>query len=173
MLHPSQSAFVVHFIAWMAVLVVIYLCFLSYNRLNKKTRIWLYPFLQVGRIASFTVVVGIEPAGVAALSAHLFSRWLPYLIYRLGTSSDWPETRIASVRLISFVLVSLIIVSSFGLTVLLTWSALGLLLWTIFLARVDLYEIFKSSRRIDVSSEVREEGASNGLWIMDPQERAH
>lgn len=172
MLHPSQNAFAIHFVAWMALLVVIYTCFRSYNRLNKQTRIWLYPFLQIGRIAAFTVVVRIEPAGIAALSAHLFSRWLPYLIYRLRPSSDWPEARIGLVRLISFILVSLITVASIGPAALITWCALGLLLWTVFLARVDLHEVFESARRVDVSSETRDDRASSNSWIMDPQNRA-
>jgi hypothetical protein len=49
-----------------AVLISTYACFLFYNRFDKMTRIWLYPLLQVARSAAFTVVVSIEPAGIAA-----------------------------------------------------------------------------------------------------------
>ena len=55
-------------------------------------------------------------------------------------------------RLISFVLLSLMIVCSLGLSVLLTWSALALLLWIVFRARRDIYAVFNAARRLDRSS---------------------
>ena len=42
-------------------------------------------------------------------------------------------------RLISFVLLSLMVVCSLDPSVLLTWSALALLLWNVFRARRDIY----------------------------------
>jgi hypothetical protein len=55
------------------------------------------------------------------------------------------------VRLISFVLLSVMIVCSLGLSVLLTWTALALLLWNLFRARRDIYAVFNSARRLDRS----------------------
>jgi hypothetical protein len=151
-LHPDRVAFVVHFACWVAVLISMYGCFVFYNRLDKMTRVWLYPLLQFARGAAFTVVVPIEPAGVAALGAHVLSRWVPYQIYRL-TSAGWPNARPELVRLISFVLLMLLMnVSSLGSSVLLTWSALALLLWNVFRARGDIYMVFSSARRLDRSS---------------------
>jgi hypothetical protein len=151
-LHPDRIAFVVHFALWVAVLISMYGCFLFYNRLDKKTRVWLYPLLQFARAAAFTVIVPIEPAGVAALGAHVLSRWVPYQIYR-QTSAGWPNAQPELVRLISFVLLlSLMIVASLSLSVLLTWSALALLVWNVFRARRDIYAVFNSARRLDRSS---------------------
>jgi hypothetical protein len=96
--------------------------------------------------------VPIEPAGIAALGAHALSRWVPYLLYRLSSARCWPETRPELVRLISFVLLSLMIVCSLGLSILLTWSALALLLWNVFRARRAIYIVFTSARRLDRSS---------------------
>ena len=62
-LHPDRVAFVVHFARWVAVLVLTYACFVFYNRLDKMTRVWLYPLLQLARSAAFAVVVPIEPMG--------------------------------------------------------------------------------------------------------------
>jgi hypothetical protein len=56
------------------------------------------------------------------------------------------------VRLISFVLLSLMIVCSLDLSILLTWSALALLLWNVFRARRDICAIFNSARRLDRST---------------------
>jgi hypothetical protein len=146
-LHPDRMAFIVHFAGWVAVLISTYACFAFYNRLDKMTRVWLYPLLQFARGAAFTVVVPIEPAGVAALGAHVLSRWVPYQVYRL--SARWPNARPELVRLISFVLLSLMMVCSLGLSILLTWSALALLLWNVFRARRDIYAVFNSARRLD------------------------
>jgi hypothetical protein len=56
-----------------------------------------------------------------------FPDGMPYQVYR-RTSASWPNARPELVRLISFVLLSLTIVCSLGLSILLTWSALALLL---------------------------------------------
>jgi hypothetical protein len=151
-LHPEGVAFIVHFAGWMAVLISTYACFVFYNRLDKMTRVWLYPLLQFARSGAFLVIVPIEPAGIAALGAHVLSRWVPYLLYRLSSARSWPETRPELVRLISFVLLSLMIVCSLGLSILLTWSALALLLWNVFRARRAIYVVFTSARRLDRSS---------------------
>jgi hypothetical protein len=147
-LHPEKMAFIVHFVGWLAVLISTYACFVFYNRFDKMTRVWLYPLLQFARSAAFMAVVPIEPAGVAALGAHVLSRWVPYQVYRL-TSGSWPNARPELVRLISFVLLSLLIVCSLGLSILLTWSALALLLWNVFRARHAIYAVFDSARRLD------------------------
>jgi hypothetical protein len=152
-LHPEKMGFVLHFGLWVAVLLLTYACFLFYNRLDKKTRVWLYPLLQFARSAAFTVVVPIEPAGVAALGAHVLSRWAPYQAYRLtSTGGVWPNVRPELARLISFIVLSSIMVCSFGPSVLFTWSALAILLWNVFRAHRDVYAVFKSARRLDRSS---------------------
>jgi hypothetical protein len=150
-LHPDRLAFVLYLASWIAMLVLMYTCFMLYNRLDKKTRVWVYPLLQFARSASFTAIVPITSAGVAALGAHILSRWVPYQVYRL-TSRHWPVVRPELVRAISFVLLSLLTVCSVGLSGLLTWSALALLLWNVFRARGDIHAVFNSAQRLDRSS---------------------
>jgi hypothetical protein len=150
-LHPDRELFVAYFAPWGAVLILTYSCFVVYNRVDKRTRVWLYPLVQFARSAAFVVIVPIEPAGVAALGAHVLSRWVPYQLYRLS-SGRWPNAQPELTRLISFVLLSLIIVRSFGLSVLLTWSALALLVWNVFRARREIYSVFNSAQRLDQSS---------------------
>jgi len=101
--------------------------------------------LQFARSAAFIVIVPVEPVGVAALGAHVLSRWVPYQLYRL-TSDRWPDARPELARLVSFVLLSLMLGRSLGLSVLLTWSALALLVWNVFRARRDIYAVFNSAR---------------------------
>ena len=150
-LHPDRMAFVIYFSCWVAVLIFTYACFMFYNRLDKMTRVWFYPLLQFARSAAFIVIVPITSVGVAALGAHVLSRWVAYQVYRL-TSPRWPVARPELVRVISFVLLSLLTVCAFDLSILLTWSTLALLLWNVFRARRDVYAVFTSARRLDRSS---------------------
>src|SRR5262249_27346812 len=118
------------------------------------TRVRLYPLLRFARSAAFMVIVPIEPAGVAALGAHMLSQWTPYQSYRSTrvTPPRWPHEQPELTRPISFVLLSIIIVCSVRLPVPLTWSALALLLWNIFRVRRDISAVFSSARRLDRSS---------------------
>jgi hypothetical protein len=49
------------------------------------------------------------------------------------------------------VLLSVLIVCAFGPSVLLTWTALALLLWNVFRARHEIYAVYNSARRLDQS----------------------
>jgi len=72
------------FLRWLAVLVATQLWFRLYNRVDKNTRVWMFPVLQLARSSAFVVLVPISLVGTIALSAHLFSRWVPYYVYRFG-----------------------------------------------------------------------------------------
>ena len=145
-LRPDGIGFIDHFACWVAVLILTHGCFLLYNRLDKMTRVWLYPLLQLARSAAFTVVVPTEPAGAVALGAHMLSRWVPYQVYRLS-SSEWPDTRPELIRLVMFVVLSLMITCALGPSVLLTWTALALLSWNVFRARRDICAVFNAAWR--------------------------
>jgi hypothetical protein len=149
-LRPDRPGFIVDFGSWITLLIATYACFQFYNRLDKATRVWVYPVLQLARSAAFAIVVPIEPVGVAALGAHILSRWTSYQVYRMSsTGSAWPNIRPELARLISFALLSCIIMFSFGSSAMLTWSALAMLLWNVFRARRDVYAVFKEARRLD------------------------
>jgi hypothetical protein len=91
-LHPDRTAFVMYLAHWIAVPFFTCGCIILYNRLDKRTRVLFYPLLQFARGAAFTVIVPITSAGVAALGAHVLSRWVMYHVYR-PTSRHWPVAR--------------------------------------------------------------------------------
>ena len=161
-LRPEGKPFLAYSALWALTLISTYAVFTFYNRVDKKSRVWLYPLLQLARSAAFIVIVPIEPAGVAALGAHVLSRWGPYQTYRL-TSSEWPNTQPELMRLISFVLLSTLVLCCLGPSVLLTSSAAALLLWNVFRARRAIYAVIRSGRRLDQMSP----GATN-LPARDP-----
>ncbi len=147
-LHPNVADFTAHFELWIAVLLCTHLCFSFYNRIDKTSRVWVYPMLQFARAASFVAVVPIEPAGSAALAALALSRWVPYRFYRLA-SKKWLNLQVELMRLISFVILIAFIGFAVGFSAIFTWGALALLLWNIYRARNDIYSVLVSARRID------------------------
>jgi glycosyltransferase involved in cell wall biosynthesis len=151
LLQPAIGGFAFNFGKWAAALVATYLCFKLYNRLDKTTRVWLYPALQFARSAAFTVIVPISPIAAAALGAHVVSRWVPYHLYRLG-ATRWPSAQPALIRLLAFLVLALLIGRSLGAAAYLNWTALALLLWILFGARREILAVVKAARRLDTHS---------------------
>ena len=75
-----------------------------YNRLDKRSRIWLFAGLQSLRALSFVAVVSVTLVGAVALLAHILARWVPYCAYRVtgaGTTTKTSEPA----RLLFFILI--------------------------------------------------------------------
>jgi hypothetical protein len=115
--------------------------FWLFNRLDKSSRIWLYPALQLARSASFAVLVPVGLAASLALGAHVIARWVPYYIYRTS-GKDWPETPFFLMRLLFYSLLWIILaITTQNFAALLTPTALLLLLWNLFRARKELRQM--------------------------------
>lgn len=135
-------------LAWSAVLIATHVGFRIYNRIDKSSRIWMFPGLQVMRSASFVVLVPVGLSAALALGAHVLARWVPYYVYRMG-GKDWPEAPFFLSRLLFFVLLWLMIGFARNFDGMLNGTALALLLWNIFRSRKDLLELFGAMHRID------------------------
>lgn len=146
-LHPDKL-FVIFWGRWLAVIIITYGCFLLFNRVDKKTRVWLYPQLQLARVAAFAVVVPIDLSAVSALGAHCLSRWAAYIVYR-NAAGQWPHINVEFVRLLAFAILSLLIAAASGFSMLSTRTAAALFLWNVFRARHDMSAIFKSAHLIN------------------------
>ncbi len=134
--------------AWAGVLLGTHSCFCLYNRLDKASRIWLYPVLQFARSASFTVLVSIDLPASLALGAHVIARWVPYYIYRTG-GKGWPKIPFSLMRLLFYGLLWAMLAITQDFKALLTPTALLLLLWILFRARRELWEVLAGVHRID------------------------
>ena len=136
------------FATWAGVLLATHLWFRGYNRVDKPTRVWLYPGLQLARTAAFVTLVPVVAIGTAALSAHVLAKWVPYYVYRFG-GKDWPEAPLPLTRLLFFIVAALLLAMTQGSTVLMNGSAAALLAWNLFKARDDLRAVITSARRLD------------------------
>jgi hypothetical protein len=134
-------------LAWAGVLLLTSSWFRLYNRLDKRTRIWLFAGLQSLRSISFVAVVHVTLVGAVALLAHVLARWVPYYSYRL-TGSEWKDGDVGSSRLLFFILLS------GGLALVVGWepfwspTGLVLLFWFVFKARRELVQSWRSAHFI-------------------------
>jgi hypothetical protein len=133
--------------AWIGVLLGTRLCFWFYNRIDKSSRVWLYPALQLARSASFAVLVPIDLPASLAIGAHVFARWVPYYGYRNG-SGGWPEMPAFLIRLLFFTILCGVVATQ-NVAALLTPTAAALLGWILFRARRELLQVFTGLHRID------------------------
>ena len=136
------------YLNWGLTLVGTYGLFKLYNRLDKNTRIWLFPGLQLARTFAPVALVPIGVAASLALGAHVIARWVPYYLYRIG-GNDWPEAPFFLSRLMFYVLLWAMMMVTQGHESLLTPTALILLFWNIIRARKDLRSLFREATRID------------------------
>lgn len=136
---------------WLGVLLATHGWFLLYNRLDKATRVWLYPGLQLARSAAFCALVPVATVGALALGAHVLARWMPYYLYRFG-GKEWPEAAMPLTRLLFFVVLALLFAITQGTGALATWTAAALLAWNLLRARTELRAVVARARRIDQPS---------------------
>lgn len=80
----SGINWVLSLLAWIGVLTATRLTFSAYNYLDERTRIWIYPFLQISKYLGFLVVSTTNLIGISLLVSQIFVEWIPYLIYRCG-----------------------------------------------------------------------------------------
>jgi hypothetical protein len=145
--YPAEPS-VADFSQWSITLVATYAWFRLYNRIDKNSRVWMFSVLQLARSCAFVVLVPVSVVGTAALSAHLFSRWVPYFVYRFA-GRNWPETQPHLIRLVFFLLLAWLFGMAQGPATVLNYTGLALLLWTIFRAHREIINVFRSAARLD------------------------
>ncbi|MEO8445216.1 MAG: hypothetical protein ABI567_09450, partial [Gammaproteobacteria bacterium] len=134
--------------AWAAVLLATHGWFALYNRLDKATRVWLFPGLQFARSAAFVALVPVAPVGALALGANILAKWVPYFVYRAGNRT-WPDTPFHLIRLLIFVVLAAVLAIAGGGALLGSATALALLGWNLFRARQELKAAWVRARRLD------------------------
>jgi hypothetical protein len=136
-------------LAWLALLLALRAVFWAYNRLDKRTRVWVFAVLHLLRASAFVVVVQVTLVGTAAVIAHALARWVPYFAYRYA-GKDWPAAPQAFMRLWLFLLLLIPLLEGFGRQLFRNNATfVVLLLWIAYRARKELVEVVRAARRID------------------------
>jgi hypothetical protein len=141
------SDFATNCAKWAAILLATHLIFGLYNRMDKSTRIWIYPLLQAARLPSIAVIVLVAPSGAMALGALMMARWVSYYFYRLQGGA-WTNIRPNSMHLVFFAIALGMLGIGFGPQAVLTWTTAGLVTWSLIRARKELLLLFRNARRI-------------------------
>lgn len=150
------------FMAWAAVLLLTFLWFRLYNRLDKRTRIWLFAGLQSLRSLSFVAVVSVTMVGAVALISHVLTRWVPYYSYRL-TGTEYKDGDVGTSRLLFFVLISGGVATVVGWEPFWSPTSVVLLLWFAFKARRELVRSIRNAHLITARGRSKGKAVRQGL----------
>ncbi len=139
---PAQAA------RWAGLLAALGVIYALYNRLDKTSRVYLYPGLQGCRSLGLLAVLPLGPAGLAAGAAQAIARWLGYCLYRFRPAANgaWPDIPTRFLHLLLLLFFGAILLATPARAVLFSWPALALLAQAVFLARRDLRAAWRNAR---------------------------
>jgi hypothetical protein len=136
----------IDFLEWAALLALTFSIFRLYNRVDKQSRVWLFGVLQMLRAAAVAAIAPISLAGALGLTAHGLARWVPYFIYRC--TGTWRKEVAGRIRLLFFVLPTVVCVNAFGWSLTETVTTLAILIWFAFKARHELRSALRAASPI-------------------------
>jgi hypothetical protein len=146
---------------WVGVLSLTRLTYVAYNYLDEKTRIWIYPVLQVWKFFGFLVVSASNSIGVALLLAQLFVEWIPYSIYRCGGNRKTFQPEIFRLFVYSFL--CLTIATDMGdASILINPQFIIIFVWVFLRSKSELmtllsnaYFLGKSSSEVEAEANIK------------------
>jgi hypothetical protein len=136
--------------AWAATLAALRATYWWYNRLDKRTRVWIYMLLQAFRTLGIAVLLPVGALGMIAGVTQIWARWQEYFWYRFAPRQGgfrWADTPLRLIQLLFFLLCLAALARS-GVDVL-TWQAAALLAWSAILARKDIRATIAGAHRLD------------------------
>lgn len=95
---------------WLSFLTFGLLTFYSYNRGSGEARIFLYPVLQLVRLAGLALFLPLSVVGIAILGGFVLGRSFPYVVYR-ASGVRWGQFNRLLVLMV-FLLISLLLVAA-------------------------------------------------------------
>lgn len=138
----------VDYVRWAVVLVATAAVFRLYNRVDKQTRVLLYPLLQLARLGAFLAVVPTTATADMAIIVVTLLRWVSYYMYRTR-DGHWPTDDLTVIRFIVFAAGSALLAAQHQWTDLVAPTTISLLLWAAFLARRSIPTALSQAHRID------------------------
>ncbi len=126
-----STDFLVDYLSWLGILIGLFFTFRLFNNLKPDNRIYIFPFLQIFKTFSYTLVLKINPIGMVLLFAQVMRQTTNYHIYRMG--GDIRKFKRQNHRLLIFTIVTtiLFIIGLINLNDILTIQFLLILLWTL------------------------------------------
>lgn len=151
----SPAAFLKWYAVWIATLLTLNGTYWIYNRIDKSSRVWVYPVLQLFRFGALFTVVPIAAVAYAVVFSQVFCRWVNYIVYRqqrsAGRDIKWPKTAEQAVRLVTcfILLLPLIIVGNWQAFI--TPASLCLIIFVYGFWKYDWTTLRSTFHRLDKS----------------------
>jgi hypothetical protein len=140
--------------AWAATLAALRAVYWWYNRLDKRTRVWVYLLLQAFRTLGVAVGLPVGALGMMAGVAQICARWQEYFWYRFAPREGgfrWTDTPLRLIQLLFFLL-CLSALARAGVDVW-TWRTAALLAWSAILARKDIRATIGAAHRLNAAAQ--------------------
>ncbi|MFY0612044.1 MAG: hypothetical protein JXQ99_11000 [Hyphomicrobiaceae bacterium] len=118
--------------AWTATLVATWLTFYLFNRVDKTSRTYLYPLLQLFRVGAIMAVVPIVPVAIGGLCGAAVAAWVGYVVYRHQADNVWPRLYPGLFRLLATALFSAVLLVALEFTMTNLLVAGLFIFWTAF-----------------------------------------
>lgn len=144
-----HNGFWIKLITWTVFLVFVRIFFSFYNRIDKYSRVWLYPILQAFKSFSFLLITTTNLVGAMLFSSTILSYWLPYIIYRY-TKEGWPKSDFAQLfRLLSFIfLIIAVVAGTQDFSLLLSGQVLAIFIYIAFRSSKSLLRLIRSAKPV-------------------------
>jgi phosphoserine phosphatase len=129
---------------WFSLLFAVRVSFWCYNRLDKQTRTWVYPLLQVYKFFGFLSVTATNLIGTILFITLVLSRCIVYFVYRYA-KTDWPkDINDLALRCLLFgFLIVAVAVGTHNFSQLFNWQTSIIFIYCAFRARHQLRKIAK------------------------------
>lgn len=149
--------------AWLVGLILLRCSYWLFNHLDKVSRIWIYPVLQICKYLNFAVLTQDSPVGFALLFSLFLSDWIPYLVCRLGNKKIYSTFPKRLFRTACFLIVTVsLAIGAQSLEGILNVQFLVILLFYIYQSKSQIIASLKSAYPIWKDIELENQKKSQG-----------
>lgn len=153
----KPDGFIFWYAVWIATLATLNLSYWFYNRIDKSSRTWLYPVLQLFRFGALFTVVPVTAVAYAVVFSQAFCRWVNYIIYRqqrsAGGAIKWPKTADQAIRLVTCFLLLLPLIITGNWQAFMTPASVCLIIFVYGFRKYDWNTIRTTFHRLDKKPE--------------------
>ncbi|NER25275.1 MAG: haloacid dehalogenase-like hydrolase [Symploca sp. SIO1C2] len=126
LVYSNLAPIAIDLLRWLSLLIFVRSCLWIYNRIDIKTRVWVFPLLQITKNFGFLVIATTNIIGAILFCSTTLARWFPYLIYRNGGDRTNFPKRMSSLLIFIFLAMALIL-GGYQASLLLNGQALAIL----------------------------------------------
>jgi hypothetical protein len=129
-------------LSWLGLLLSLRITYSIYNHVDKQTRIWIFPFLQIYKCFGFLCVTTTNIVGAMLFAAQVISRWVAYIVYRYS-DRDWPKKfPVQLLRCLLFCFLLVVVALGNGkFHLLLSWQMMAIFCWCVWRSRYQIQSI--------------------------------